>query len=95
MKQITLKKQLLFFVISIIMPSICCAVEQPSRNPFDFSYQRDAVKELAQNMVNNDEQVNVVQTETKWDIRTITPTSVIVQHKDDGQIREITLPDKK
>lgn len=81
-------------MISIIVCN-CCAVEQSSRNPFDFSHHVDVVKEIAQTVLPEHEQVHVVQTETKWDIRTITPTSVIVQHKDDGQIREITLPDKK
>lgn len=87
------KKQILCLMISIVHN--CCAVEQSSRNPFEFSHQCDVVKEIVQSVLPEHEQVHVVCTETKWDIRTITPTSVIVQHKDDGQIREIVLPDKK
>lgn len=63
------------------------------RNPFCFPEDLTTIEknDVQKVDVPKDEQLQMIKTETKWQVRTVLPSSVIVQHKDDGQIREIAL----
>jgi len=64
------------------------------RNPFCFSDDSLIIEKKgdAQKIdLMKEEQVQMIKTETKWEVKTVLSNSVIVQHKDDGQIREIAL----
>lgn len=65
-----------------------------SRNPFCFPNEpkQEQKKAISQQpILPEPEQVQLVKTETKWHVKTVLPGSVIMQHKEDGQIREIAL----
>ena len=69
------------------------------RNPFCFGCSADeqrkdakkAVAEIKEPPKLDHEEIALLSTETKWHVKTVLPSSVIMQHKEDGQIREISL----
>ena len=64
------------------------------RNPFCFAHdvQIAEIKKIEKiEAVQEEKHVQLINTETKWQVKTILPSSVIVQHTEDGQIRELAL----
>jgi hypothetical protein len=67
------------------------------RNPFSFSSSilekntKKAPVEIKEAPKLDHEEIALLSTETKWHVKTVLPSSVIMQHKEDGQIREISL----
>lgn len=90
------KNNYFFFLLTFFIGNVLFSAEDQTkkqRNPFCFPEQAklQQTKKPEPVAASRDEQLNLINTETKWQVKTVLPASVIVQHKEDGQIREIAL----
>ena len=93
-----------FYVLIILMNVVCISLSAQEkdgveRNPFCFTRSvgeqrkdtKKAAVEIKEQTTLEHEEIALLSTETKWHVKTVLPSSVIMQHKEDGQIREIAL----
>lgn len=93
------KHYLFAFSMSVIIYATAEQQKIVVRNPFSFASEKTEkqdniekpVDRVKEDPISQEAVVALMSTETQWQVKNVLPTSVIMQHKEDGQIREITL----